>query len=478
MRRLVFCFDGTWNTIDMPYPTNVTKIAQAIRRIDRHGTAQLIHYDEGVGTGDDSNALVRLYRKYQGATGSGLTENITEAYKFLVLNYEPGDQIYVFGFSRGAFSARSFVGLIRLNGVISRRSIGKIHQAVERYLARSATDDPDSGEACQFRFDNCYRSLVGHDREWRQKNVPEVDYSQVPDLKISYLGVWDTVGALGLPSRFGISKFFNRKYQFHDVALTPFVERARHAVAADERRRTFEPTLWNDAGEVMVNSNPRYLQKVFPGTHTAVGGGGPVRGISDGALDWILRGAREADLAFDIDERSPLFNLQPDHRAQLHNETGKFDWTLQDRLIGCGLRDRDFSRLEIDDVHEFTARRAQEPANRLPEKAQYAPPSLAPLLDEIRTLDTKDKAELDDRLIQTKSLWADIGLRAPDAVKPYTIKPGDTLDRIAESQLGNKDLSDLILLHNQNAGLLYRAAELYAGRPLELPIYYELGVIA
>jgi len=459
----------------MPYPTNVTKIAQSVQRVDSDGTVQVIHYDEGVGTGDKSQRLVRWYRGLQGAFGFGLTENVTEAYKFLALNYEPGDQIFVFGFSRGAFTARSFVGLIRLNGVISRRSIGKIHEAVDRYLSRHTGDDPDTDETCRFRFDNCYRSLVGRDRDWRQKNVPDVRYDDIPDLKIAYLGVWDTVGALGLPAHFGISKLLNKKYEFHDVELTPFVERARHAVAADEKRRTFEPSLWKDREGVELNQDPHYLQRVFPGTHCAVGGGGPVRGIADAALDWILRGAREAGLAFDTDERSPVFNLQPDHRAQLHNETGKFDWTLKDKAIGCGLRDRDLSALAINDVHEVAARRVQEAADRLPEKAPYAPPSLAHILEAIRKVDTKDHAVIDDELVQIKSLWADVGLRAPDAVKQYIIRPGDTLRSIAESHFGRKELSELILIHNQNAGLLYRAAELYAGRTIELPVYKELG---
>jgi hypothetical protein len=188
-----------------------------------------------------------------------------------------------------------------------------------------------------------------------------------------------------------------------------------------------------------------------------------------------MRGARDAGLAFDTDERSPVFNLQPDHRAQLHNASGKFKWSVADWLIGIGLRNRSLTNQAIDDIHEHTVRRIQEPAERLPEKLPYAPPSLAGLLNKIRQIDTKDKAEVDDQLVQVKSLWADIGLRAPDKIVKYVIKPGDTLERIAEAHFGNKDLSELILIHNQNAGLLYRASELYAGRPLELPVYKELG---
>src|SRR5687767_10585176 len=126
MKRIAFCFDGTWNTAEMAYPTNVTRIAQAISREDRGGNTQAIHYDDGVGTGDSNRLTGRVYNKLAGVFGFGLVENVIEAYKFLVLNYESGDQIYVFGFSRGAFTARSFVGLLRNAGIISRRSIHQI----------------------------------------------------------------------------------------------------------------------------------------------------------------------------------------------------------------------------------------------------------------------------------------------------------------------------------------------------------------
>jgi LysM repeat protein len=191
-------------------------------------------------------------------------------------------------------------------------------------------------------------------------------------------------------------------------------------------------------------------------------------------LDWVLRGARGAGLAFDTDERSPIYNLQPDWRAQIHNEIGKFNWSFKDRIVGFGLGDRDFSNLTIDDIHEFTERRAQEPPERLPEKAEYSPTSLKALMPAIRSANTKDTAAIDESLVEVKSLWSAAGLRAPDSVKTYVVQPGDTLESIAEKQLGNAELGQLILLHNQNAGLLYRAQELYAGRPLELPIYNQL----
>lgn len=476
-KRIVFCFDGTWNTIDMPYPTNVTKIARAIRRVDRHGVVQIIHYDQGVGTGDRRNWFFRIYGFLAGVFGFGLTENIEEAYRFLVLNYEPGDEIYVFGFSRGAFTARSLVGLIRNSGVISRRSVDKVRDAVQRYLDRKDGDDPDSDEACQFRFENCRRSLVGKDRDWRTAKHPDFDISEIPDLKIAFLGVWDTVGALGLPASLGaIAKLINAKYRFHDVALSPFVERARHAVAADEKRMTFEPSLWENSSGISLNEDPKYKQLAFPGTHTAVGGGGPVRGIQDGTLDWVLRGAREAKLDFDTDETSPIFDLQPDHRARLHNQSKKLGWGAKDWIVGFGLRDRKLGGLRIQDIGELTIRRVQEAETRLPEQHKYEPLSLGHLLTAMRKADTKDKVDVDEALVGIKSLWAEARLRAPDKVIEYKVQPGDTLPKIAEKHLGNGELSELILLHNQNAGLLYRAQELYAGKVIELPVYGEIMV--
>lgn len=105
MKRLVFCFDGSWNQIDAPHPTNVLFTAQSVLPMAPDGTAQLIYYDEGVGT--EKGEKLR-----GGMFGKGLEKNLNDAYRFLIFNHTPGDEIYVFGFSRGAFTARSFAGLI------------------------------------------------------------------------------------------------------------------------------------------------------------------------------------------------------------------------------------------------------------------------------------------------------------------------------------------------------------------------------
>lgn len=474
MKRIAFCFDGTWNTAEMAYPTNVTRIAQSISRTDQNGITQIIHYDDGVGTGDNKRWTGWAYNKLAGAFGFGLVDNVVEAYKFLVLNYEPGDELHIFGFSRGAFTARSFVGLLRNSGVISRRSISQIRDAVDLYLSRAEGESPNSERACRFRSAHCPDLLIGIDAEWRTKNVANFDPQSAKELKICFLGVWDTVGALGVPNQFGISKLLNRKYRFHDTELSSFVERARHAVAADEKRKTFVPALWSNLIDLNQDGSGRYEQKIFPGTHSAVGGGGPVRGISDGALDWVFKGARKANLEFDLDAKSPLFGLHPDHRAQLHNEVGKFGWKIKDRLVGAGLADRSFPNPTLADLHDSTVRRRHEAADRLPEKKKYAPASLKNLWPEMDAASVVAPVRVDEGLLERKSLWENARLRAPDFVTQYTVKPYDSLAKIAEKQMGSTDLDEILLLHNQNIGALFTADELYAGQIIEIPTYVEL----
>ena len=277
MKRIAFCFDGTWNRIDSAYPTNVARVAQSISAYDKKKQPQIVHYDQGVGT--------TLTEKWSGGIfGRGLTENIVEAYHFLVLNYEPGDELYVFGFSRGAFSARSFVGLVRNCGIMSRRSLQHIRSAVDLYLSRKESASPSSEAARQFRFEHCPHLCLPGDIAWRKAAHSTWNGAEPTELKVKFLGVWDTVGALGIPGHLKLlSNLTKAKYGFHDTALSAVVERARHAVAADERRKTFEPSLWSNLSELNEShkGKPRYEQLVFPGTHGGVGGGGPVRGLSD-----------------------------------------------------------------------------------------------------------------------------------------------------------------------------------------------------
>ncbi len=466
MKRIVFCFDGTWNEIDSRDPTNVARIAQSVSRHHREGDPQLIYYDEGVGT-------TATDRWTGGIFGHGLLEKIVKAYHFLVLNYEPGDQLYVFGFSRGAFSARSFVGLLRNCGVMSRRSLTHIRQAVDMYLSRDEEASPNSERARKFRLRHCPRLCLPGDLEWRREADPDQIDADVVELRIDYLGVWDTVGALGIPKHLKLLAWINRQYQFHDTKLSSFVLRARHAVAADEKRRTFEPGLWSNLDDLNANdpSDERYEQKIFPGVHSAVGGGGPIRGLSDAALQWVFEGAREEGLEFDTDDQSPIYSLGPDHRAQIFNRTGKSRWSVGDFLMGVGLRTRQFPEMDRRALHPSLARRYRTPAHELPEKKPYRPKSLERFwetLDEMAESATAALASIEDRLA---SAGDDRARRSPARVRPYEIQPGDTLKSIAAKEMTSEDDWQILALHNRNVGRLFEDNALYAGSEIEVPEY-------
>lgn len=467
MKRIVFCFDGTWNEIDSRHPTNVARIAQSVSRFARENVPQMIYYDEGVGT--------TATEKWSGGIfGRGLTEKIVRAYHFLVLNYEPGDQIYVFGFSRGAFTARSFVGLLRNAGVMSRRSLSHIRKAIDLYLSRDERSSPNSEEARAFRMLHCPKLCLPGDLDWRRTALGKPELKGLTELRVDYLGIWDSVGALGIPKHLKLLAWLNRKHGFHDTTLSSFVRRARHAVAADEKRRTFEAGMWTNLDDLNATSpdgDERYEQLIFPGTHSAVGGGGPIRGLSDGALEWIFEGAKREGLEFDQDDKSPIFQMQPDHRAQLFNQTGKSDWSFKDFAMGVGIGTRSFPPLDRRALHESLIRRFATPKEQLPEKVEYKPESLKdlwPAMKEMANMLANDRDYFRSQLSDSGDPRT---LRAPDRVRRYTVKPNDTLTEIAESEMGGKSNWKLLALHNRNVGLLFDEDEIYAGNEIEIPVY-------
>ena len=309
MKRLILCCDGTWNKADqedngVPCPTSVVKISCRIAKRDGD-IPQIIYYDQGVGSG---NALDRTTG---GAFGRGLEDNIHDAYRFLVANYELGDELYLFGFSRGAFTARSIAGMVRKCGVLGREFVQHYRDAIDLYRSGHR---PADAAAVKFRKDY---------------SVGKGD-----DIKIKLIGVWDTVGALGIPLR-GLRWLTADKHQFHDTELSGVVEHAYHALAIDERRAPFEPALWM----YKPKKGQTIEQKWFCGVHSDIGGGYPERGLSDITLDWMIGKAKGAGLAFDS-AAMQAHALAPDPRALLHNsKTGLYRLTLgSDRAIGLAVK--------------------------------------------------------------------------------------------------------------------------------------------
>lgn len=308
MKRLIVCCDGTWNRADqesngVPCPTNVVKIAYRIAKRDG-AIPQITFYDQGVGTGNV------IDRYSGGAFGDGLADNILDAYRFLVANYEEGDQIFLFGFSRGAYTARSLGGMMRKCGILRREGVRHYREAVNLY--RSETR-PIDAQAVSFRKAN----------------------SVVEDIEIQCIGVWDTVGSLGIPLR-GLRGLTRRKHQFHDTELSGAVKNAFHALAIDEHRAPFEPTLWD-----FKPKPPQRVEQVwFCGAHSDVGGGYAEPGLSDIALQWMIDRATEAGLVFDnaVVQKLPL---GPKPLQELHNsKTGLYRVTPGlDRPIGRAAQD-------------------------------------------------------------------------------------------------------------------------------------------
>jgi uncharacterized protein (DUF2235 family) len=146
MKRLVFCFDGTWNKLDAQYPTNVVLTSESVLPLTKENVAQVVFYDEGVGTSKFESLSGGMF-------GAGLLKNMADGYRFLIFNYSPGDEIYVFGFSRGAYTARSFAGLLHTSGILLRGYASKVNEAIELYRRRDTTPDFNEQVLC-FRRDN------------------------------------------------------------------------------------------------------------------------------------------------------------------------------------------------------------------------------------------------------------------------------------------------------------------------------------
>ena len=277
-KRIIICSDGTWNTPDQKdegviSPTNVAKLAMCVAPFAGDGRRQLLYYDSGVGT--------NWYDRIRGGvSGVGISRNILQAYRFLMKQYEDGDDIFLFGFSRGAYTVRSLGGLLRNSGLLHTDNLHKLDDAYRLYRRRDKESHPRAIESELFRR----------------------TYSR--EVRVHCIGVWDTVGALGIPSRnFDIvNKLLN--VEFHDVDLSSRIDNAFQALAIDERRSAFEPCVWRKQDSA---SSQRLEQVWFSGVHSNIGGGYRDTGLSDIALSWMMERAEECGLEFDP---APLERLE------------------------------------------------------------------------------------------------------------------------------------------------------------------------
>jgi len=268
MKSIILCADGTSNTPHgdsaCAIDTNVRKLYCALTN-DR---SQLKYYDSGVGT--DGTPLDHLSG---GAMGEGLFQKVQDCYQFLSNVYDSGDLIFVFGFSRGAYTARSTAGMIAGFGV---PTINLDNMAVRRIFDAYRESDIIKKAALKASLRTSYA---------------------MQDVMIKMVGVWDTVGSLGIP---GI--FFNllnqHRYGFLDTTLHPCVQHAYHAVSIDERRAQFKPTLWTNPDGSFRPNDTQVEQVWFPGVHSDVGGGYQQCKLSDVTLSWMMHKAKENGCSF------------------------------------------------------------------------------------------------------------------------------------------------------------------------------------
>lgn len=299
MKRIAIFCDGTWNTPDetvdgKPCQTNVVKMANAMSKFSTDGTAQVLYYHDGVGSEGPM-----LKKVFDGATGTGISANILDAYQFIIKTYERGDELFLFGFSRGAFTVRSLAGLIRNSGILKIENLDQVRRAFTIYRSRQPKYQPREIESTLFR---------------KTFAVEEVT-------PIKFLGVFDTVGALGNPLY--LKSMVSRRNQFHDTELSTKIKFAYHALAIDEKRKNFEATLWHQ----QAGSKDQVLEQVwFTGVHSDVGGGYPETGLSDIALKWLVEKAQGCMLQFDE------ITMNPEPMASKHESYTGF-YKLQSEFL-------------------------------------------------------------------------------------------------------------------------------------------------
>jgi Uncharacterized alpha/beta hydrolase domain (DUF2235) len=343
-KTIVFCADGTWNGPDeqatsdgntpegtsacQPELTNVCKLfgwldgdlqpdgsgwggvemEKSLQDASNTPT-QIAKYIHGVG-----NSKQLLDKVAGGAFGVGVVARIARGYTYISRNFVPGDSIVIVGFSRGAYTARALAGLIAGEGLLRPDLV--------------ALDDDtryDTAVAAWFRWRH------GHDTTFQKladgliellnihsafSNAKDLDANSFVPTTLTAVAVWDTVGSLGIPIYHAGAAI--DLFRFCDTALSPNINLGVHAVALDEQRKPFEPTLWD--------ANPNVTQAVFPGGHCDIGGGYPEHGLSDGPLLWVIDRLQHPDVGLKFQLRPPV-EVKSDPLATRHRAwAGNLVW--------------------------------------------------------------------------------------------------------------------------------------------------------
>lgn len=323
-KNIILLSDGTGNSASALAKTNVWRLYQALDLApdDQGNVRQVAFYDNGVGTSSFKPLAI-----LGGAFGWGLKRNILDLYRFLCLNYEKGDRIYAFGFSRGAFTIRTLVALVISQGVVRFTTEAAFRRAIaDTYRAYRADLDNSTGSFLVRLMRHVRNGVISTWRTLRgQANEPRPMLEAKGAAMVHFVGVWDTVAAYGLPMAeltSGIDQVVwplsMPNYKLHENVRT-----ARHALALDDERDAFHPLLWDEVHESELSTRDptrkgRLQQVWFAGMHADVGGGYANDGMAMIPLVWMLREASNADLQF-IPARVAEYEAAQDLSAPMHD---------------------------------------------------------------------------------------------------------------------------------------------------------------
>ena len=319
-KNIIILSDGTGQEGGRGHDTNVYKL---FRMLEDRTERQIVFYDQGLGTDGDRVGGM--------AFGKGIDTNILQCYRFLFDHYRSGDKIFLFGFSRGAATVRSLASFIHYFGILPTARPELINQAYRIYKNRKRSyDQSDAGEnAPQARL-KFFDTLVRNFNNARQYNLDDPKHGPSAEfvrkhpnqwVNIEFLGVWDTVPALGLVALPGLNALLDLlpawKHQYHNFKLRESVKHACHALSIDDERKWFLPSVWKEYGR---QSSQKVEQVWFGGSHTDVGGGFWEAGFSDASLEWMVGKALEHGLhLYPGSQRYWNFCIAPDATDDFHD---------------------------------------------------------------------------------------------------------------------------------------------------------------
>ena len=317
-KNIIVCSDGTGNSGGKGNGTNVWRVFEAVNRASTN-PRQVAFYDDGVGT--ESFKPLKIAG---GAFGYGLARNVRQLYKEICRIYEPGDRLFYFGFSRGAFTVRTLMGWILSVGLINPQH-ARDNQELDQLVG-------DSYRAPRSFFRTYPQRLISSKPSDRhKKKIASKLFDLTDNQKCAlghFIGVWDTVDAVGFPVAF-VADAWNTlvyRFKFPDYKLSPFVRHARHALAIDDERKTFHPLLWDEApdenkADAGMRSGQQLQQVWFSGMHSNIGGGYPQDGMAYVSLTWMMDAARQAGLEF-TQGLEQLYRERANPMEKMYNSRG------------------------------------------------------------------------------------------------------------------------------------------------------------